>query len=191
MKLTKDKYSLTLNEVSRMFETGDFKILKRFKIVPAFLLVRQYERFSLEFSEMFNRDLMSQVFEDDVFKLKIINLATNLLPVLYTGLLSSDHPYFRELYKERYGKEYESLADLKSIIAEIEKLGMRLKTIPSPVAQVEAKGAMKFEEVITYVEMILERSIDRNMKLYQFVYQYKLAVKRADEYAKMKDKPLK
>jgi hypothetical protein len=174
-----------------MFETGDFKLLKRWRWVPDFLIASQYAKFSLEFSEMFNRETINQVFDDDVFKLKIINLATNLLPVLYTGLMTTGHPYFKEVYKQRYGKDYEGLPDLKAIIAEIEKLGMRLKTMPSPVQVIEQKGAMKFEEVITYVEMILERSIDREMKLYQFTYQYKLAVKRAEEFAKLKDKPLK
>ena len=92
------------------------------------------------------------------------------------------------MFRERYGKEYEGLEDLKSIIAEIEKLGMRLKTMYSPVEVIEQKKTMKFEEVVTHVEMIMERSIDREMKLYQFVYQFKLAVKRAEEMTKLNER---
>jgi len=188
MKLFKDKYTLTLNEVSRMFETNDFSILKRFGFVPDFLLLRHYQRFSLEFAEMFNQSTVNELFIDDVMRLKIINLSTNFLPLIYFGLMSSNEPYFREVFRERYGKEYEGLEDLKSIIAEIEKLGMRLKTMYSPVEVIEQKKTMKFEEVVTHVEMIMERSIDREMKLYQFVYQFKLAVKRAEEMTKLNER---
>jgi hypothetical protein len=167
-----------------MFEIEDFSIMKRFKFIPTFLLVKHYQRFSLEFAEMFNKDTISSLFLDDVMRLKIINLAQNLLPTIYIGLISTNDQYFKDVFKERYGKDYTGGEDLKMIIAEMEKLKGKLGAIASPVVEMEKKGSLKFEEVITYVEMILERSIDRNMKLYQFTYQYKLAVKRAEEFQK-------
>lgn len=186
MKLLKDKYTLSLNEVSRMFETGDYSILKRWRWVPGWLLKRHYEIFLADFAQMYNRETVNQLFEDDIMRLKIVNLATNLLPLLYNGLLFTEQPYFRELYKNRYGHDYNGIEDLTAIITEINKLGHRLKVIQSPVAVVQEKESMKFEEVIGYVELILERSIDREMKLYQFAYQYRIAVKRAEEMGKIK-----
>ncbi len=79
------------------------------------------------------------------------------------------------------------MEDLKIILAEIEKLGGHLKAIPEVKPQ-ESEKALRFEEVVAMVEMILERSLDRNMKLYQFQYQYKLAVKRAEEMSKQAEK---
>jgi len=188
MKLFKDKYTLTLDEVSQMFETNDFSLLKRFKFIPDFLLLKHYQRFSLDFAEMFNQEMINSLFTDDIMRLKIINLVSNYLPVLYNGLLMTDHPYFREAYRERYGKDYEGLDDLKSIIAEMEKLGIRLKTISTPVDVMERKDSMKFEAVINYVELILEMPIPRAMKLYQFKEKYNAAIARAQEMAKLKDK---
>ena len=188
MKLFKDKYTLTLDECSKMFETNDFRLLKRFKFIPDFLLVKHYERFSVDFAQTFNQEMVNALFTDDIMRLKIINLVSNFLPVLYSGLMMTEHPYFREAYRARYNKDYEGLEDLKSIIAEMEKLGVRLKTISTPVEVMERKDSMKFEAVINYVELILEMPIPRTMKLYQFKEKYNAAISRSQEMAKLKDK---
>lgn len=188
MKLFKDKYTLTLDEVSQMFETNDLSILKRYRFIPDFLLIKQYRLFSLEFAAMFNQQMISELMTDDIMRLKIINLAQNLLPTMYTGLLSTNESYFKEWFKSHYGKEYTGVSDLKMIITEMEKLQQKFKEIASPVEAIEKKEGMKFEAVVNYVEVILEMPIPRGMKLYQFKEKYNTAILRAQEMAKIKDK---
>lgn len=190
MKLIRGKYDLTLNEVSRMFETSDFSALKRFRWLPAFIALKQYERFSMEFAGMFNKDTLNNLIDNDVLRLRIEHIILNVLPVLTAGLMTGD-PRFASAFKKRYNRDYTGTADdLELIKGEIEKLTGRYKSLvpASQIVEEKGKGSLKFEEIITYTEMILERSIDRNMKLYQFEYQYKLAVRKAEELQKMNQK---
>jgi hypothetical protein len=181
----KTKYDLSLNEVSRMFETNDITILCKYRFIPARFALIRFSQFMVEFSEMFNRDEVNELLVDDIQRLKITNRVYNILAAMYQGLLMTGDQRFKDLYKETFGRDYNSLADLKVIISEIDRLKGKLKELGSPT-KIQGKGTISFEQIITYVEMILDRSIDREMKLYQFKYQYDLAVKRAAEYAKMK-----
>ena len=187
MKWFKDKYTISLNEVSLLFERGDLSILKRVRWVPARLLRGHYERFALEFSELFNQEIVNALFTDDLMRVKIMNRANIFLPSLYHALwfidfgqVKNDNArYYLDLYREMYGRDYQGLKDLEPILNEIKRLHGKYKELASPEKVIENKGKMSFEQVITMVEMILERSINREMKLYQFVYQYDLAIKRA------------
>ena len=186
MRWFKDKYQITLDEVSLMLERDDRRLLCRSRWVPGWALNRYYSRFMLEFSELFNASEVSQLIDDDIMRLKIINRVNNILHPLYMGLLISDKPEFKQIFYDTIGKTYNSKEDLKLIIREIERLKDKIREMGSPEDQ--PKGKLSFEEVITYVEMVLERSIDREMKLYQFKYQYDLAIKRSREWEKMKAK---
>lgn len=186
MRFIKSKYELTLNEVSLLFETGKLSILKRSKYVPSFILKRGFEKFSVEFAEMFNREQVNQLIEDDIIKLKIINEVNNILMPLYMGLLISENPGFRKVYEAKFGRPYQKTEDLKIIIMEIDRLKHKITEFSHPEKKVKDAKKLFFEEVITYVETLMERNIDREMKLYQFKFQYDLAVKRAAEMEKMR-----
>lgn len=186
MKLFKTKYDITLDEVSLMYETGDTRILCKRRWIPAWMVNRYYQRFNLEFSELFNANEVSQLIDDDIMRLKIINRVNNILHPLYMGLLISDKPEFRQIYYDMFGRTYNEKDGLKAIIREIERLKGKMKEMGMAGEAVQSGQKRSFEEVITYVEAVLERSLDRDMKLYQFKHQYDLAVRRAMEYEKMK-----
>lgn len=185
MRLFKDKYDLTLDEVSLMFEKQQTSVLKRFRWLPDWLTRFYYDRFALQFNEQFNGDLINKMLDVDIMKLKLVNLLNNFLPTLYQGLMATNEDpdseagiYFRQLYRKRYAREYNGMEDLKMITADMKKLGIKLREIVTDQPKRSGEG-MLFEDVIAHVEAILERSIPRDMKLYQFSKQYELALQRA------------
>ena len=108
---------------------------------------------------------------------------------LYTGLLYQPTPYLEDLYKHYFGKKPETGEDLIKILNEADRLAKRYKAMfqQEKPDDEEDKGA-SLEEVILGVEMILDRTIDRTMKIYQFKYYYdkSLEVIRRRESAKYK-----
>lgn len=188
MKLFKDKYTLTLNEVSLMFEQDRPRMICTRRWIPAFMVTRFYQKFMLEFAEMFNAKELSKMVEGDIYRMKIINRVSNILTPLYLGLMLGERPEFKQVYYDMFGRTYMGKEDLKYIIREIDHARAKLKETTAAGDTVHRAEKTSFEEVIANVEMILERPIDREMKLYQFEKQYRLAVKRAEEFEKMKNK---
>lgn len=188
MRLFKDKHSITLNEVSVMFDREDPTVLRRFAWVPAAACRRYYTRFMIEFSELFNRNEINDLLSDDILRFKIVNTALLYLPMLYNGLLFSSDERFRELFKEKFGKDYTAIEDLKVIITEIDRLKGKLKELGTPQQVVESKGVMSFERVIDFVEQIRDLPIDRNIRLFQFKELYDGAVAKARQLEKARAK---
>lgn len=181
MKLFKTKYDITLNEVSLMFETSNPHLLCLKKYIPDFLIARAFERFMVEFTEMFDQDEISNILTDDITKLKITNRIYNLYRPLYHMLLISNDQRFKDIYKKQFGRDYNGLKDLKVIISEIERLKGKYKELGTAQEKLQGREMMSFEKIITTVEMILGRNIPGDLKLYQFKERYDLAVKRAKE----------
>lgn len=186
MKWTKTRYDLTLNEVSRMLELNDYTVLKRFAWVPPWVLRRAMDRFAFDLSEMFNTQQIEGLLSSDIMRLKIANRANVLLPALYYGLLLTGDDRFIEMFRQMYGRDPKSVTDLDVIIKEIKRLGGKLRELDSLIKDDPGGRRHSFEEIITTVEAILERNIDRSMRLYQFKYQFDLSVKRAKELEKLR-----
>lgn len=188
MKLFHDKHTMSLNQLSLMFETNDIGLIRRFRWVPVRLCRRPFERFMIEFSELFNRNEVNDLMSDDFLRFRIITMASLSLPTLYRGLVMTDDPRFRAKYRERFGRDYTNLDDLKLILNEIGRLQGKLKEMGTPEKVIEEKGKMSFEEIVTYVELMLEKPIDRTLKLYQFKSQYDAAIRRARAMEKVRAK---
>lgn len=188
MKLYKNRYTLTIQDVSELFETENPRLLCRCWL-PGFLVRRIYTRFLVEFAEMFNGREVQGLIMDDIYRLKIMNRVNNILwPMSMIILLNDTHPDFRKMYEEIMGRPYRSRDDIKLIIKEIERLKSKLEEAGSPMDKVQASSKLSFEQVIAHTEVMLDRSLDRNMKLYQFKKQYDLAIARAREYERIKQR---
>lgn len=130
----------------------------------------------VEFSEMFNRDEADDFLRDEFTKLKIRNMIQIQYYGLYRGLMDTNDPRFREIYKRDFGKEYTGLKDLKVIISEIERLKGKYKELDYKPEKPQGEK-MSFERIILYVEMALNLPISRQSKLFEFKHSYDLAVK--------------
>ena len=187
MKLFKDQYNITLEEVSMMFETDNIKVLSKYSILPIKIIKPYHKHFMIIFSEMFNSKEIESLIEDDNTKLRIIHRVYNILTPLYWLLLnyrfvsSEKKKLFKDKYKEIMGRDYNSDEDLKLIIGEIKRLKEKLTDFNNIPQKVIKNQKVSFEEVITYTENVLERTIDRRMKLFQFKREYDLAVKKAKQ----------
>jgi hypothetical protein len=184
------KYTISLDRLSAMFETGNPRLLKRSRLVPDFIAREAYRRFMFQFNELFNAQEVESALSSDIMKAKIANKINVLLPALYHGLMLAkmygiEDKYtkdFRDEFRKMYNREFRDLSDLDFILQEIKRLGGKMKELYAVLAQpVQQARKISFEEIIAATEMILERPIDRSMKLYQFKYQYDLAMKRARE----------
>jgi hypothetical protein len=184
----KNKYDLSLNDVSLLFERNDLSILKLSKFIPWFLVRKYYAAFILEFTDMFNPKEVSELIDQDMIRFKIANRVTLVLYPLYIGLMLSNAEGFKKIYKDMFGRPYNGIEDLKVIVNEIDRLKGKIKEMGTPEQMTQGRGKVSFEEVIIYVEAILDRGMDRNMKLYQFKFQYDLAIKRAKELEKINKK---
>lgn len=190
--MIKDKYTLSIQDVSVIFEKDSPRLISTVWL-PGFILRRYYARFLMEFSEMFNGHQMESLLSDDIYRLKIINRVNNILFPMYQGLalelfISREIPEFRKMYEEVMGRKYNGKEDLKAIIKEIERLKSKLAEVPAAEMVVSKNKKLSFEQVIANTEVILDRSLDRNMKLFQFKKQYDLAIARAKEYEKLRSK---
>jgi hypothetical protein len=137
-----------------------------------------------DFNEMFNEQEINNIIEDNVFRLMLLSDVDNILPALYIGLTMSDDIFFKNYYLVRYGREYKNKADLSIIVEEQDRLLAKLRNLPQ---RTRTEG-ISFEELIAYTEALLDhKSIDRGIKLYQFKYQFDLAVARAKALENKKD----
>lgn len=191
MKLTKGKYDLTIDQVGVMLETGDYSILKRYRLVPGIIARRAFMRFLVDFAETFNSQKLDQVFEEELMLSKI-RTKIQMLTLLYQGLLNEltygvKNQIFADTFRENFFKDFSGMEDLKLIIKQMEKLTVQYKeySIPKPTG---GGPGMSFSEIVANVEMMLERTIPRDMRFYEFKRQFDLAVARAREIEKIRNK---
>jgi hypothetical protein len=177
-------YTMTLGQLSEMYETKNIKIIKRTRFwIPSGVIKKVHKQFNDSLSKMFNQKAFDKWAELGKQTLFIMNKIT-MLNSLYQGLAITPFPEMLEYYKKTYKKDYKELSDLKPIATEIKRLHSRLKgmSIEQPV---EAKQP-SFETMVTAVEQIQGIPMDYNMKVYQFKHKYDKALLKAKEYEKQR-----
>lgn len=161
-----------------MFETDDITLISRVRL-PKFLIRWQYTRFMRTFDEMFSGGEVSKELKEESSKIALYNKIKNILPLLYLGLLYEETEYQKELFKHYFGKDFEKGEDLMLIKNEIGRLSKRFKVM-YPEKEVQS-GGLTLEELIVSTESILDRTIDRGLRLYQFKTYYDLAIKKVKD----------
>jgi hypothetical protein len=129
------------------------------------------------FDEMFSGQEISKAVKEESTQIAAYNKIKNILPILYLGLLYEETPYMKELYLHLFGKEFKTGEDLLIIQSEIKRLTKRYKLMYKEKPMQEGST---LEELIIGVEMLLDRTIDRELKLYQFKTYHEMALKQAD-----------
>jgi len=133
-----------------------------------------------EFTELFNEKSRKHLETNRNIQIMMYNRAYNFLPLMYQILLVSSPEKISNDFKERYGHEpntHESLEPLKNEIAQWRIKYQNLFNDEEPEQKAKSKP-LTFEEIISYVEVILDNGfIDRNIKLYQFKVYYDKATK--------------
>lgn len=103
-----------------------------------------------------------------------------MLELLYYGLRFSLSKDYIADFKVIFRKEPKSIKDLVSIEKEIKRYDGLLSAIEGGKKKSDNKE-IRFAESIAAVESILGYTIDRNISVYQFKFQYDLALKKIRE----------
>lgn len=190
-----NRYTISIGRVSRMFESGNKRLILKFGWLPGILIKKYYARLLVDIAELVNIELLEHTVSDYIVKLRLMNRINNLLPSLYYLLAFTDkNDVAYHQFKKFFGKPYEGENDLKLITEMINNLAARLKELDrlgGANANQNIGDGIGFEQVIVYCETILERHIPRDLKLYEFGYIYKSAVKRARELQRSASKSKK
>lgn len=174
------RHTITLSRLGLMLETGNIRLVARYRLTPWFMVRRGYRKLMTHFDSVFSEG--SSEFKDEVIRLKMWNKMLTLLPALHTLLASDKSEYAEELFEHYYGRKYESDEDLKLIRSEMQKISKRYKVMFRKKKTDAPAESVSFENIIQGVETILEKShIPREIKLYQFEEYYHLALKRLNE----------
>ena len=93
---------------------------------------------------------------------------------MYDSLTTCDALNARGEFKKMFGKDYESIEDLKLITNLAEQIGDKLKNAVSPIK----KEGVTFVDLIGMVEMSRNIPIDRKIKLFEFYKMYQTELKK-------------
>ena len=165
-------YTMSCKTYSLLTETKKMKYLNKLKIwLPDFINRKAHKKFMVQFNEMFNEKNRKSIETQRNMQVMLFNKAFNLLPLMYKILLTKPNPEIVQDFKDKYGTEPKTMKDLEPLKNEMNQLQIKYHSLFPRDEQIEEEEEkeMTFEQIIMYVEMVLEIGfIDRNMKLYQF-----------------------
>lgn len=170
MKLVYNIYSMPIGRYSLMDKTGNTRLISRIWM-PKKIRLFKYAELQVEVSKMFKLNPL----DNEIQKLWMLNKII-LMKAVYTALTISRVKSALDYFEENYG-EFRKLSDLKILAADIKRMEGKLREINS--SQKGASEKQDFEMIISGVELILDRSLNRSLTLFEFNHQYKLAMKKA------------
>jgi hypothetical protein len=159
--------------MAEMLDSGRHSLVKRWNIpLPKFMVIKAFNKLMYELAEVMNKTAIKQELETGVMRVKLYNKAFTLYPALIDLVtLKWDEETLRRV-EDLTGYKLNNLDDLKVLVNETKRLQDKYKEY-----SVEAKkeGEMSFVQVIISVEIVLERTISRDTKLYEFEHYLKAA----------------
>lgn len=172
------KYTITLNHMSLMLELNDASMLCRIPNIPARMARRRFAKFMAQYEADFaGSDNLR--FRQEIARTMAWHKIKNILPLLYTGLLYNPSEYNQSIFEHYFGyiPEVGDAVPLMRITDEIDRLSKRFKEMYNREAP-EQQKSVSFEDIVLSVETILDRPIDRSLKLFQFKKYYDLSLQR-------------
>lgn len=165
--------------MSELLDSGNIHLLVISGFVINTKLKTEYSKFMTSYNELFSGKEIIKYQEEMLQKLYYFN-KINMLELLYYGLQFSLTKEYVADFKEIFRTEPKSISDLGRIEKEIKRYDGLLSDVSSAKKKTDEKE-VKFAESIAAVESVLEYAIDRNISVYQFKFQYDLALKKIRE----------
>lgn len=134
----------------------------------------EHDAFLKEYNELFNSQESTKALNSERFLSKM-QVKHMKLRAMYDSLTTCDALNARAEFKNMFGKDYESIEDLKLIINLAAQLGDKIQGMGVPQQQ---KEGMSFVEVVQAVELSRNIPIDRQIKLFEFHTMYKTELKK-------------
>lgn len=154
-------YKLTIQQVSLIFEADDLSCFGR-------NAKRKHLDFIKEYNELFNSGHNNKQFDNAKFMLRMY-IKHLKLRVMYDSLSTCEAKNSVAEFKEIFGKEFESIDDLKMLTNEAQRINDKMTIMSAPK---KTDNGISFSKLINIVETSRGIPIDRNIKLFQFKEMY-------------------
>jgi len=154
--------------------------------LPKAAVKKAYLRFIDQYQQMFAGH-SSVMHRAETQKVLMWHKIETILPLLHRGLLYFPNDYFLGVYEEYFGDKPDpnDLEKMSEALAKIKKEMERLRqyfrdTYEAPQKQkaIQDEG-VTFEDIIINTELVIEKVLSRDLKLYQFEKYYHLALEIA------------
>lgn len=163
-------------------DTADIRLVNRTKLpLPGFMLRKAYFKLLHEVSESINKTGIEQELQGGILRAKTFNKAYNLYPALVTLVGITWDKQHLDTIKELTGLELKKLEDREFLINEMKRLQDKYKEL----IKTERSEGVSFAQIIVSTEIILEMSISRDIKLYEFQYYMKAASEKIKQLEKL------
>ena len=179
-------HTLSISQMSELLDSGNKYILVVSGKIKKATLEKEYTDFMIAYNELFSGNEIIKKQEEMLQKLYYFN-KINMLELLHYGLQFSVTKQYIEDFKAIFRAEPNSIKDLGKIEKEIKRYAGLLSAIDGVKKKSDDKE-IRFAESIAAVESILSYTIDREISIYQFKFQYDLALKKIREITKKASK---
>lgn len=179
------RHTISIGRLAILLDNKDINLVKRWNIpMPKKLIQRAYEKLIVEVGETLNKSALEKEIESGVLKIKMYNKAYNLYPAMVDLCSISWDAKHRELIKEITGIELVKLEDREALIAETKRLQDKYKEL----SKAQPVEGVSFAHIIISTEVVLDFSISRDIKLFEFQYYMKAA---SDKIKQMEARTIK
>ena len=188
MKLTHDKYTITLRRLTMLTEQGRINLVKRYWFCPWFIRNRGYKQLMQQVSIIFGNKEDKEALESHA-----LWLGLNRDRLILDGLkMAVKYKYNDASTKEFYNRVVRrDLPDKKTALHIIDtKIEGAIKRMNAIAYQMrnnkdeKTNKGITLNEIIERIESIIERPIDRELRLFEFEAKYKEALNKVKQLQK-------
>lgn len=180
-----NRHTISIGRLAILLDNKDINLVKRWNIpLPKKIIRKAYDRLLLEVGETLNKTAFEKEIESGVLKIKMFNKAFNLYPAMVDLCSITWDKEHLDKIKEITGIELKRIEDRQALINETKRLQDKYKELN--VSQ--PSEGVSFAQVIISTEIVLDFSISRDIKLFEFQYYMKAA---SDKIKQMESRTIK
>lgn len=161
-------YRLSVEQVALIFEANDLSCFGRNQ-------KQKHSEFIKEYNELFNSNSDDKQFDSRKTLLRLF-VKFQKLRAMYSALTTCEAENSKKEFKTMFGKEFETIDDLKFITETAKQLDDKIKIL-TPKDEPTKKG-LSFVKTVIVVEESRKIPINRKIKLYEFYEMYKTELEK-------------
>ena len=184
-----NKHNISLSRLCKIIDDKKYHKVLRFR-TPKFVYSRFYNKFMIEFNEMFDSNKNKEIeFNNALLMNEIFHEAYVTIPVIADNLkrgVSSQNMF--EYIRDNYGiHELDVFKMIEELFNEQKRLVSRYNELKKQKPKVKTESNYTFADIIASVEDNLGGiAIDRNMSIYMFHAQYKRSIEKIKAHEQLK-----
>jgi hypothetical protein len=174
------KHTISIDLFGRMLDSENKRLVIRRGWLHKKGVEDAYDLLMAEFAEIVSKNEISKLIKDQVLQINLYNKISNLLPSLYWCLYIKPEEKHLTYFKDCYGVECNGEKELQMILDDIHRLTAKYKELfGEDKKEQENNEKFSFSKLVVGIEMVLDISLNRGIKLYELEHYYHLAVERS------------